>query len=72
MSSENRWHVIPRTPTQCVVNLVVGLLLAVQAIIVLNTTAVVVPALEVIVAVLGCVLVLCAIVGLAAPALRGR
>ena len=70
--NSKRWHVIPNTAALCLVNLVVGLFLAVQAVIVLNTVDVRVPALEVIVAVLGCVLAVCAVAGLVSPRLRGR
>jgi hypothetical protein len=52
--------------------LLIGLALAVQAVLVLSTSTVGRPALEVVVAVLGVILVGCSIAGLVSPRLRGR
>ncbi|MEV4603257.1 hypothetical protein AB0K15_38410 [Amycolatopsis sp. NPDC049253] len=52
--------------------LLIGLALAVQAVLVLSTSSVNQPALEVVVAVLGVILAGCSIAGLVAPRLRGR
>ncbi|MGW4485069.1 hypothetical protein ACWEOE_14655 [Amycolatopsis sp. NPDC004368] len=72
MPAGTRWHVVPRTAGLCVLWLVVGLALAVQAVVVLNTGSVGEPALEVVVAVLGGVLAIASIAGLVSPRLRGR
>ncbi|WIX82728.1 hypothetical protein QRX50_19075 [Amycolatopsis carbonis] len=72
MAAGTRWHVIPRTAGLCVLWLLIGLALAVQAVLVLSTSSVNQPALEVVVAVLGVILVGCSIAGLVSPRLRGR
>lgn len=64
MSDRNRWAPVPRTPVQAALNIVIGLALAAQAVIVLATTTVTLPALETIVAVLGGALVVCGVIGL--------
>ena len=72
MSAGTRWHVIPRTAGLCVLWLLIGLAAIVQAALVLSTSTVNQPALEVAAGVLGVVLVLTSIAGLVSPRLRGR
>ncbi len=67
-----RWHVIPRTTPLCWLSMAAGVLLLVSSIVTLSTSAARVPALEIIVAVLAVVLIVCAALGLAKPRLRGR
>lgn len=72
MPERNRWHVVPRTPWMCVLMLLIGVALVVQAVVELSAEEVNVPALEVVVAVFGAGAALCALAGLVFPRLRGR
>jgi uncharacterized membrane protein YhaH (DUF805 family) len=72
MSDRNRWHVVPRTTWMCVLMLLIGAALVVQAALRLGAGQGDAAALEVVVAVLGAVVALCALAGLVFPRLRGR
>jgi hypothetical protein len=72
MSDRNRRHVVPRTTWMCLLMLLIGAALVVQAAVQLGAGQGNVPALEVVVAVLGTGVALCAIAGLVFPRLRGR
>jgi hypothetical protein len=67
-----RWQVIPRTAPLCWLSMAAGVLLLISSIITLTTAAARVPVLEVIVAVLAVLLIVCAALGLAKPQLRDR
>ncbi|MDT7800145.1 MAG: hypothetical protein QOI78_3578 [Actinomycetota bacterium] len=67
-----RWQLIPRTTPLCWVSLAAGVLLLVSSIITLTTAAARVPVLEVIVAVVAVLLIVCAVLGLTKPQLRNR
>ncbi|HEX3789853.1 MAG TPA: hypothetical protein VHW44_18445 [Pseudonocardiaceae bacterium] len=71
MGNNVRWRMIPTTRAQCILSLIAGVLLTVSGLWQLFTTSVRVPVLEVLVAVLGVVLIICALIGLASPGSRG-
>lgn len=65
-------RLIPPTPAFCLLNLVVGVLLIATSWWALATANVRIPVLEVVVIVAAAGMVVCSIIGLASPRLRGR
>lgn len=72
MPGKSHPRLVPRSAAMCVITLVVGAALAVQALWSLLSGHVNVPALEYVVAVLGVAAMVFAAAGLAWPRLRGR
>jgi hypothetical protein len=72
MRNDTRWRVIPATRLSCVLSLVAGVLLLGSSILTSSRTPFSAPALQIVVAVLAAVMVICAVIGLASPRLRGR
>jgi hypothetical protein len=72
MPNTGRMRIIPETRRQCAISIVAGLLLAVISAVTLATTTVRAPALEIVVGVLGVLMVVFALIGLASPGMRGR
>jgi hypothetical protein len=72
MRNDTRWRVIPSTRFTCVVSLIAGVLLLGSAIWTLNTQPVRIPVLQIIAGVAAAALIVCAVIGLASPRLRGR
>ncbi|WP_284746281.1 hypothetical protein [Amycolatopsis sp. RTGN1] len=70
--AERRWHVIPSTAPLCWLNLGVGAVLLVSAVLTLARTDAQAPVLSVIAGVAAVALIVLATVGLARPGLRGR
>jgi hypothetical protein len=63
---------IPTTRAYCLLNLVVGALLIVSSGWALASTSVRVPALEIIVILAAAAMMVCAVIGLVSPRMRGR
>jgi len=72
MRNDTRWRVIPSTRFACLVSLVAGVLLLGSAIWTMSTEPVRVSVLQIIAGVAAAALIVCAVIGLVSPRLRGR
>lgn len=73
MTAEStRWKLVPRTRVLCVFYLILGLVIAGQAVVTLLTGSPRMPALEFVAALVGVLISVVAIVGIVSPRLRRR
>lgn len=70
--NRTRMRLIPPTREYCWVNIVVGAILVVTSLVVLTSAGVAVPALEIVLVILGLAMMATGVIGLANPTWRDR